>query len=697
MKLLEIKNNLIKISYSDDDKIGLAKFIALVDNNKSYVGQIVNLKADIRTNYAIAKLIFTFNDEGIVENYDGTAPSIKAQLKQLDSADILNLLPIEKPIFFGELAQQNVMLKTDQTIFEKNLIICAEKFDDISTIVKNSSTQLAESGEKIAIIDINHTFGEFEPVRFKRDFKLPLNSKMIDYIYENDLTGVDASSKAVIQDIFYEVQQYTKSVEGNFIPFDNFLKVVSKQYEQSNIPELLLLKHKLLKYQEENIFAQTKAELDGLINAIAENQISYIDIADIPDSLQKELISYIYTTINSANSYIYLFVKLTNKNADKKLLMQIFDSENIFTTIICSHNYKYLPELKQIAENLIFFAPQTLQHDFASYNTLLNKLNANEFVIYGALTQNVPFIVELSEFSQDTSENEQFDNTKPTLMPEPTELKSENVEKQQENISEPELNVTDEQENTQSDNVDSQAEFDAESKPDIEEKTYTKENSEDNKIEPKANEKLLTHDELVNQVAKDVDEILYTQPQEIPNIEDITSQDTITEDDLDFIDDLSVEEPMEEEIDLNDNFEATNEFSAKDETSFEEIPEIMQEDTPEVISEQDETVIMDEEPVLDDIPTEYEIDNTFGEPDTEDELLEEPQPPVVPIYPSEEPVLDSGSSTFEQGDVVTHPKYGKGVIEKLIKYGNKTLCSISFENVGRRLLDPAISELRKVD
>ena len=36
------------------------------------------------------------------------------------------------------------------------------------------------------------------------------------------------------------------------------------------------------------------------------------------------------------------------------------------------------------------------------------------------------------------------------------------------------------------------------------------------------------------------------------------------------------------------------------------------------------------------------------------------------------------------------------VIEKLIKYGNKTLCSISFENIGRRLLDPAISELQKI-
>ena len=158
MKLLEIKNNLVKISYNDNDKIALAKFIALVDNDKSYVSQIVNLKAEINANYAIAKLIFTFNNEGIVDNYDGSIPSIHAQLSELTSEDILKLLPMEKPVAFGELAQQNVMFKVDQTIFEKNLTICAEKFDNISTIVKNSAAQLAKYGEKIVVIDIlNHT------------------------------------------------------------------------------------------------------------------------------------------------------------------------------------------------------------------------------------------------------------------------------------------------------------------------------------------------------------------------------------------------------------------------------------------------------------------------------------------------------------------------------------------------------------
>ncbi len=685
MKLLEIKNNLVKITYNENDKIALAKFIALVDNQKSYVAQIVNLKADISANYAIARLIFTFNTEGVVDNYDGSIPSMKSQLSQLNADDILKLLPIEKPIALGELAQQGVMLKVDETIFERNLTICAEKFDNIATIVKNSTAQLAEYNEKVVVIDVDHTFGEYEPIRFKRDFKLPLNAKMIDYIYDNDLDGVDATSKAVIQDIFYEVQEYTKTIDGNFIPFDTFLKVVSQQYEQTNIPELALLKHKLLKYREENVFAETKEELEGLKNAVSANKISYIDIADVSDKLQKELIAYIHSSLDIKGSYMYVFVKITNKNSDKRLLRQLLDSENIFTTIICSHNYKYLPELKQKAENLIFFAPQTVQHDFASYNSLLNKLNSNEFIVCGLLTQNVPLIVELNEFNNDIETSEEYDEDDvvseeaikdETVTDASAEISVENIENE---------NATEDLSNNYFD-LDQN-----ETNEDIAD-LVMQDNNDEISIETDS----ISHDELIEQVAKDVDEVFYTKPAEIPSIEEISSPDNLTEDDLDFIGNLSVEADIQNEGINTENNDKPFELEtiAEEPESGEYIQPL--EEIMEINSPEDDVVeeVITEEPVLEDVPTEFEIENE-PEDTTSDDLMDDPQPPVVPIYPSDEPILGDDSPVFEQGDTVSHPKYGRGVIEKLIKYGNKTLCSISFENVGRRLLDPAISELQK--
>ena len=67
------------------------------------------------------------------------------------------------------------------------------------------------------------------------------------------------------------------------------------------------------------------------------------------------------------------------------------------------------------------------------------------------------------------------------------------------------------------------------------------------------------------------------------------------------------------------------------------------------------------------------------------------------MYETEDETEQSVSNIgFVAGDKVSHPRYGNGVVEKIIKYGNKTLCSITFENVGRRLLDPSVSDFEKI-
>lgn len=704
MKLLEIKNNLAKISYQTEEALSLGSFVALVDAGLSYIAQIVNLKADIRTNYAIAKLMFTFSNEGIVNNYDGTIPSMQAELSFINTKDILALLPMEKPVALGELAQQNEMLYVDQTFYEKNLVICAEKFENINITVKNAVSQLEQINEKSVVIDTDHTFGEFEPIKFKRNFKLPLNSRMIDFIYENDLSEVDATSKAVIQDIFYEVQQYTKTVEGNYIPFDTFLNVVSQQYETTLMPELALLKNKLLKYQEANVFAQNKEDLDSLKAAIEKHAITYIDISDETDELQKELISYIHNVINSCENYIYLFVKLTNKTGDKKILKQLVETEHVFTNIICSHGYKYLAELKQRAENLILFAPQTVQHDFASYNTFLSKLNANEFIAYGSLTQNVPFIVEQSELDEDVTpvapqtnyaEITETKVTEEVIVPveEPTEIVTEQV--QNEPIFE---------EQNAPENIFAASSFQA--TPIFEVPAEFEDVQElENEIiqqEPEISE----HDILVEQVAKDVDEILYSNVvEEIPSIDEFAPQEEVlTENDLDFIDEFPQAEYTNEEamiIETPDNFieqpaEFAEDFQYQEQPVFEES-----------YAEEEPFITEDnfiEESIIETQNEDFSSTQEFMENENlqddfnfiEDEIEDEFQEPEIPVYPADAPTLSNDVIGFAQGDMVSHPKYGRGVIEKLIKYGNKTLCSISFENVGRRLLDPAISELEKI-
>lgn len=691
MKLLDIRNNLVKISYETHDKIAIGKFIALTNTNCSYVAQIINLKAELNSNFAVAKLLFTFSNEGIIDNYDGTIPSLSSELSYINTKDILNIIPIEKPITLGKLAQQDDTLKIDETLFEKNLLICAEKLENACTLINNTVAQLSD---KALIIDTDSTFTEYKSVQFKKDFKLPLNSRMIDFLYENELDGVDATSKAIIQDIFYEVQEYSKTIPNGFIPFDRFLDVVSAQYEETKIPELVLLKQKLLKYKEENIFAQTYDDIKSLKTAVQDNSLSYIDISNADDLIQKELITFIHNEIDSIESYMYCFVKLNNKNSDKKLLRELLDNQHIFTTIICSHDYKYVHELKQKAENVIFFAPQTIQHDFAIYNTFVNKLNANEFVIYGALTQNIPFLVELTELTQDELnekiENEEFSDN--TLIQEENSNSSNNPFSNSFDISQ---NYGDE--NSQ----------DLEDKIVIEEEEISNENIINDDFEEQLNNSFISE-------TNGIDEIQYSTDKQIPSIEDLTQEieeeeeEVLTEDDLDFIDGFSDAEQENTDINIeeeetiinstieNDDSETTNndEYSeienileTTEDNDYITEQEFINEETEESLENDTEEEIKDETLEEDANIYEESLPSFSEELDTKDEQEE------LPIYESE---TIASTSDFAQGDTVKHPKYGNGVIEKLIKYGNKTLCSITFENVGKRLLDPSISEIEKV-
>lgn len=239
MNVLEIKNNLVKISYDVNDNLALSDFVIIEDSNSPYVAQVMNIKAEGIENYAIVKLLFTFNDEGILKNYNGTIPSLKATISKLPANELLDIIPAENPLFLGNIAQRNVPLKVDLSILENNLLICSNNFSNTEKLITNIINQL---DEKVVIIDTEGHFDYEERIIAGKDFKIPLNSDAIDYIYEYDLADVEPINKAVIQDILIEVQKYTNTLPDKFLPFDTFVNVIDSQYRETNIPELILLK-----------------------------------------------------------------------------------------------------------------------------------------------------------------------------------------------------------------------------------------------------------------------------------------------------------------------------------------------------------------------------------------------------------------------------------------------------------------------
>ena len=395
MKILEVKNNLVKISYTSKDNLMLAGFVIIEDSQIPYVAQVMSLKAESGINYAIVKLLFTFDSEGVVKNYNGTIPEMNASITRLSPDELLDILPVETPLITGKIAQNSFVLNADFSILEKNLLICADKLENSNTIVTNFTKQITDKGKKSIVFDIDGTIESASKLTLGKDFKLPLNYNTINFIYENDLTDVNPTSKAVIQDVFLEVQEYANSVLDKFVPFDSFISVVDSQYREQGVPELALLKSRLLKYKEMGVFAQTPTEIHSSTSAIRRNLETVIDVSKVDSDVQRLAISTIYDQIEEIDLFMYSFVKINNDNSTKKLIRKIINKKKIHTTFISPHNYKYLFELKERASNMILFVPQTLQHDFAAYNIFLNKLNADECVIFGAGTQNIPLILEV--------------------------------------------------------------------------------------------------------------------------------------------------------------------------------------------------------------------------------------------------------------------------------------------------------------
>lgn len=741
MKVLEIKNNLVKIAYDVKDNLALSNFVIIEDTNTPYVAQVVNIKADSTTNFAIVKLLFTFNEEGILKNYNGTIPSTKANVSILPSNELLDIIPIEDPIRMGQLAQQNVELKVDKTIFDNNLLICSNNLENTSTLLNNILKQLKN---KVVIFDTDGQFDWENKLYFGKEFKLPLNYDTINFIYDTELEDVDATSKAIIQDIFIEVQEYTKTLPEGYLPFETFLNVVDQQYKETQITELVLLKNKLLKYRDLNVFAETLKDVLNLSIAIEKSDITVIDISDMPHTLQKEIMSYTYNIMNSIKSDIYSFVKIDNSNTDKKLLKKFLVRSNVYTTIICSHEYKYLPEIKEAAQNLILFAPLTLQHDFASYNTFLNKLNSDEFIIYGAHTQNIPLIVELDDIEIDENteddlkkQDTQTDNIVP--MPEIKPSSKEEKEKEEDKIIE---ENTIEEEEINSETNENSLEMPEVEYPDI---TIDEIPIEQNNNQTEETEIISVNEDiqLNNEIAPvdnilSIEEELPTEPTIIENnsstnnpeniiIEDspieITTEEPNTqnenleiynsENNIEEIEEDEIEPQIElqepeidysvEDIDIEENFGEPQiiennddliEQVAKDvdKAFYEKLPDENYE-LPDNDNIETDELTEDDLNLIDDLAiddTNMQLDNSFQE----SENIE--QTPVVPIYETED-LEPKENQKLEPGDRVSTPKYGEGIVEKMIKYGNKMLCSIEFPNIGRRLLDPAMSEIIKLD
>ena len=392
MNIIEVKNNLIKLCYEED--LSLSGLLLIQDNHRGYIAQILHLEATRVGKVAIAKIIFNYDNQ--IHAYDGTIPSLRAVITPFDTNNLLELLDKNNPLVLGKLSGQKDNITVDFDILKDNPIILAEKFFTTKVLLNNFAIQLQARKEKVVVID---TAGVFKnnKLTVTKDFRLPLNSSTINYIYEKGFEDATAESKSMIQSIFEELSEYSKTVE--FIPFDTFKAVVDSEFVRTKLMQLVILKNKIKQIRDWGVFAQSEEEFKILKTKLEKDNTVVIDISCLKESLQKECIKYIYSVLKDIDAEFYAFTPIGSESSDKFLIQQIFETENVHTSLICDYDYSNLSELKKCSKNMLMFTPLKQQKDFGGYNVFLSKLAEDEFIAYGKMTKFVPLIGKLFQMS----------------------------------------------------------------------------------------------------------------------------------------------------------------------------------------------------------------------------------------------------------------------------------------------------------
>lgn len=765
MNIIEVKNNLVKLCY--EDELVLSGFIKIDDTNTSYIAQILHLEATRIGKVAIAKIIFNYNNG--ISAYDGSIPSLRAELQPVDTSILLETLDKTNPLNLGKLAEQKHNIIVNLDVLKDNPIICAEKFFTTKVLLNNFALQLQARKQKIVVFDTSGIF-KTNKLTITKDFKLPLNSSTINYIYEKGFVDATAESKAMIQAIFEELSEYSKTVE--FIPFDTFKAVVDSEFMRTKLIQLVILKNKIKQIRDWNVFAQNETEFNVLKEKFKKDETIVIDISCLKESLQKECIKYVYSVLKEINAEFYAFTPLSNDNSDKFLLKQIIDTENVHTTTICGYDYKLVNELKKRSKNMLMFTPLKQQRDFGGYNIFLQKLAEDEFIAYGKMTKFVPLIGKLHQLNTSEIYIPKVKETiqqiqQPTIEPKPivepvitnkTPIVEPQIETPVQSIEQPSKPITTEEvqpipvepvqieepqpEPVQEIQPQPQEETEKEQVAEpVQQPTLTFVDDEEENEEEIIQETQVTQPEQPVQEEPIVEEVQPTPVEEIqtPTAEVVETPEIVDEipanEPIEEITEVPVEQPIQPQVEpqpvaneveaaLNEvpDIEDDEELSDDDLDMIEELskpdeeiqainpvePQIepQQEPVQEIKPQPQQNVQPEPQPqpqVQPQPQAEHPVDKEIQNAQMPNVATPEPLQTrantthVVPDYPSNIPDEDKvKSDVIQQGDRVMHQEFGEGVVEKMINYGDKLLCSVNFASVGRRLLNPEISEMKKI-
>lgn len=409
MQLLEVKNDIAKILYSPTEKqLLLSDFILLEDINQSLICQITEIESSSAdsSNIATVRLSLSINKNSNLTTYNGYIPSKDANVIYISPQEIAQLIKSSKTnLYWGKLSSHtDVPIYIGLNFLRDKAYIRCDNIDNSHLLNANLIYNLQFNKKRTVVFDTEGCFRHIAPasvLTLGRDFRLPLNVQSFEFIATNDLTECSVESKAFIQGILIELEEYAQSLENKFIPFSLFKKVIEEQAKFDSIPELLILRNKILRYEQFGLFAETEEQFRIFNDYLAKSTITTIDASSVDEKYQKLILRIITSQINKK---CYLIFNVNDYNTDKQTIAQIYDNSNIRPVVTSSYGYKYAPFLKSHCKNSVLFAPVDKRTDDDGYGLFQNKLRQKEFIVYGENTFYMPLILKLEAIDKNIFE-----------------------------------------------------------------------------------------------------------------------------------------------------------------------------------------------------------------------------------------------------------------------------------------------------
>ena len=697
MKILEVRDGFVK--FEADNSVYLSSFIQIDGIEKRYIAQVTQLKRSGENSIAYAKILFLY--DGSLQPYDKTLPSKESEIKEFTFDILNNSINAKTPVIAGETLGKGVSIIIDASSFDKKMLASIDDKQENNIIARNLVKQFNNLDKNVLIID---TLGVIDAKKITAgvDFKLPLDTASLAFMYQDCLNDATADSKSMIIEIFKDLSDYSQTVP--FVPFGALKSIVDDMVDKSHFFKLLGLKNKLAKFDKLGYFAANKQEVDK-IDAILNSKCAIIDLSKLDTAFQNRYLAFLYEKLQQKpNTQVIL--ELSNV-ISKKNLKNILSSENIPTTFITHSRFKYLNDIKNLFDNFIISPSFTNNEIFSIYSSFLKAMPKQTYLITGEAVNYIPLVSTLKVINEVIpSQPETFEEEEKEIpVSEPEEVQEELP------IEEPE----EEEEIVQEDDSELE-EISEEDEPEIiEEPQITNEEILAN-IEEKS-------EAVITEAAKDLtppenmfgEEENIAEPAEesLQLEEDQEEQLTINAEYETILEEQEEQEPQEEydEIPITESFDTVQEnieeiedyIPETDENDFEElsINEEFEQQEPLVEQEAEEEIEMPEGFDLD-------IDSTQmldAEEETEELTVNDNDVDVLPIAENNyelEDIVELNPDEADENDIVidmeedTQDELPENIDEQIVKDVDKVFTTRKDDDISDSDLD-FIDELNNDD